>query len=246
MENQRPKLAPGAVVGAIVGWLAGYATIHMRCNAMGNEGLGGALAEVACMSMAPTAPDTILFTALGLLGGLVVQAARRSHWVSTKQRNLAIGIAGGIGWIVFGPPIWSVIPTADPTTPSAADCSAAYRPASCRDAEPKSNARRASWYSEDFEGLGPGKQIMVLGPGRYRAEVSVSRNLDCSYGRCRSTNAIFFPETMSGTPMVSWMNEIAESYSDFEVFTLRRQEEVWVRIDTAPRASWSIRIRQVR
>ena len=80
MENQRPKLAPGAVVGAIVGWLAGYATIHMRCNAMGNEGLGGALAEVACMSMAPTAPDTILFTALGLLGGLVVQAARRSHW----------------------------------------------------------------------------------------------------------------------------------------------------------------------
>ena len=64
---------------------------------------------------------------------------------------------------------------------------------------------------------------MVLGPGRYRAEVSVSRNLDCSYGRYRSTNAIFFPETMSGTPMVSWMNEIADSYSDFEVFTLRHQ-----------------------
>lgn len=92
-------------------------------------------------------------------------------------------------------------------------------------------------------GTGPGTLKLTFSPGRYRAEVRVSNNTKCSFGRCgKPTNAIFAPESMGGLPMVSWMNEIAASYSDFEVFRVSRRDEVWVRIDVAPSATWTIKV----
>ena len=67
------KALAGAAIGAVGGWIIGYFVVVGRA-----DDLGG-LAEVAVIAMAPTAPDTILFMAVGLvIGGVVGLVGGRS------------------------------------------------------------------------------------------------------------------------------------------------------------------------
>lgn len=42
--------------------------------------------------------------------------------------------------------------------------------------------------------------------------------------------------------MMSWMNEIAASYTSFDNFRVPARDEIWVRADVAPNAASNIKV----
>ena len=67
------KAMIGLIIGGVFGWFTGYIVVMSRFSSTDNpfaQGLGS--------MMAPTAPDTILFTAIGALTGCLIGFFRRN------------------------------------------------------------------------------------------------------------------------------------------------------------------------
>lgn len=96
-------------------------------------------------------------------------------------------------------------------------------------------------------GTGPGRVSMRLPRGRFRVEIDVGNNYDELFGSRHATNAIFDPQSMSGDFHWTWLNTIGGSASTVETFEIhdRKGDEIWVRVDVAQKARWSIHVVQV-
>lgn len=180
-----------------------------------------AFAEASRRKASPVAEDAVTRAPVLLRRG---GAHGEDGMTGKAKRNLTIGVVAGAIWL-------GLLYAPGPDTPASGP------------AAPEATVPAVPRTVLNESGAGPGKVSFNLPRGRYRAEVSVAGNMETSFGRASATNAIFSPESMAGTPMYSWMNEIAASYSDFEVFRIRRaSEEIWLRIDVAPAARWTVKI----
>ena len=67
----------GMVSGGVAGWLTGYFVMLNQAAELGTK--YGVLVEKEAIEMAPTAPDTMLYTAAGIVAGLVFGGLLGAH-----------------------------------------------------------------------------------------------------------------------------------------------------------------------